>query len=268
MQQPQVNISIEEYVSFRLGEKELSTIRNENERLIKENEKKKEELNALKKLLENKRIEVQNASREYAKIRSSYEINKEVLKQINKKIGNTTIETTEQVIPPEPKEIKMEETDEETIEEQINKFSMIESERDPIEMTDEINDDDTIDDKEEGDSIKKIKLRFTVRYDLLLTIFCDKLEKREDVKILKGYPSIRSSILFTDYCKAIGVKFPSCIRNENQKKCFVRINVGNFNKCITKLESARISDGYQRNLLVIKDRYPHVQYVAAGRIDI
>ncbi|EKE38341.1 hypothetical protein ENUP19_0297G0036 [Entamoeba nuttalli] len=267
MQQPQVNISIEEYVSFRLGEKELSTIRNENERLIKENEKKKEELNVLKKLLENKRIKVQNASREYAKIRSSYEINKEVLKQINKKIGKSTIET-EQVLPPEPKEIKMEESDEETIDEHINKFSMIESERDPLEITEEVIDEDTIDDKEEGDSIKKIKLRFTVRYDLLLTIFCDKLEKREDVKILKGYPSIRSSILFTDYCKAIGVKFPSCIRNENQKKCFVRINVGNFNKCITKLETARISGGFQRNLLVIKDRYPHVQYVAAGRIDI
>lgn len=107
-------------------------------------------------------------------------------------------------------------------------------------------------------------LQYTLSYEQLITVFLHEVKSRHHVIIHKKYPSIRSSHLFQSYCNFCNLPIPNEQTDNDYYKHFIRLNVGIFNQRIEQLEQLRLSKGYSRKFLLLKERYPYIQYLGAG----
>ncbi|EDR29936.1 hypothetical protein EDI_233980 [Entamoeba dispar SAW760] len=113
---------------------------------------------------------------------------------------------------------------------------------------------------------KKIpKYCFQVEYRLLCEVFTDSILRNSNVVLLKGYPSIVSHKIFEMYCLKSNMLELLRIIKDPQQISQTRVIIGMFNKCVLALEEIRKSRGLCQNYSIIKDRYPHVQFIALGR---
>ncbi|KAL7713701.1 Uncharacterized protein QTN25_008720 [Entamoeba marina] len=111
---------------------------------------------------------------------------------------------------------------------------------------------------------KHSKYPFEINYEVVMELFTEHVQQKKGFRMLKGYPSIQSSILFNGYCTKSKLLNTFDLKNDEEKKIFMRVGVANFNKCVKKLEEMRVENGLKQNFGIIKDRYPHIQFIAIG----
>ncbi|EDR27616.1 hypothetical protein, conserved [Entamoeba dispar SAW760] len=110
-----------------------------------------------------------------------------------------------------------------------------------------------------------LPIPFIVNYSLIMEIIGNKFEKREDVVIYKGYPSILTLSLFKEFSKLIELGDLSDTTGLNKNKEVLEKALDYFEKCINYLEQKRIAKGLSRNLVITKDKTSHVQFIGAGK---
>ncbi|GAB1226002.1 hypothetical protein ENUP19_0302G0006 [Entamoeba nuttalli] len=115
---------------------------------------------------------------------------------------------------------------------------------------------------------KKVpKYCFQIEYRLLCEVFTDSIVGNSNIVLLKGYPSVVSHKIFELYCTKSNMLDLLKIIKDPQQRSQTRVIIGLFNKCVLALEEMRKRSGFCQNYSIIKDRYPHVQFVALGRYE-
>ncbi len=113
--------------------------------------------------------------------------------------------------------------------------------------------------------LSKYQINFQVNYRIVIKLFLKKVKKREDMSFFNGYMSVRSSIIFSEYCKFYNINYPPESWSEKERAIFFRVNIGRFNNCIDNIERRRVARGLKRNFLVMKNKYPIIQFVGISQ---
>ncbi|KAL7717788.1 Uncharacterized protein QTN25_004853 [Entamoeba marina] len=107
-------------------------------------------------------------------------------------------------------------------------------------------------------------INIPIIYLNVLVLVARRMEKGDGVVITNGFPTIPSGTLFVDYIgyqqKLTKDLTLMCIKHNSFDE-----NIDAFNKCISLLENQRVLNGLTKNLRVINDNLPQIQYIAAGK---
>ncbi|EKE37710.1 hypothetical protein ENUP19_0317G0080 [Entamoeba nuttalli] len=105
------------------------------------------------------------------------------------------------------------------------------------------------------------KCVFDVNYNLVIDVMKKIIEQGKSVARIKGFPSILAVDVFKEYTRLKGINIYDGIKGEKERKNHLRYNVGSFNKCLKKLEDARLKKGFPETIRVVTSCYVYIQCI-------
>ncbi|KAL7712966.1 Uncharacterized protein QTN25_009446 [Entamoeba marina] len=105
------------------------------------------------------------------------------------------------------------------------------------------------------------KCVFVVNYQAVMDVMHKIIESGQNVAKIKGYPSILANDVFREYTKSKNIDIFEGIVGEKERKNHLRYNVGTFNKCLKRLEDARVRKGKPQNIRIVTSCYVYIQCV-------
>ncbi|ELP86362.1 hypothetical protein EIN_296820 [Entamoeba invadens IP1] len=105
------------------------------------------------------------------------------------------------------------------------------------------------------------KCVFSVNYNLVIEVMKNIIDNGKNVARIKGFPSILAVDVFKEYTKMKNINIYDGIKGEKERKNHLRYNVGSFNKCLKKLEDARVKKGLPETIRVVTSCYVYIQCI-------